>query len=186
VQSKHKESLGRWSLAQSKLIGIIFSDLSGKIVDANDRFLQMVGYTREDLRSGRIRWSEMTPPEYYSLDERAIEELRNARGCTPFEKEYIRKDGSRVLVLLGAALLKGSQQDCICFVLDISRAKGLEAERQQAEAALSESEKRFRVMADTALVMIWTSGPDKLCNYFNKPSRLYGTDAGTRARQRLG
>jgi len=157
------------SLAQSKLIGIIFSSLSGKIMDANDTFLQMVGYTREDLRSGRIRWSEMTPPEYYSLDERAIEELRNSRGCTPFEKEYIRKDGSRVPVLLGAALLEGSQQDCICFVLDISRAKRLEAERQQAEAALSESEKRFRVMADTAPVMIWTSGPDKLYNYFNKP-----------------
>ncbi|HEY9845867.1 MAG TPA: PAS domain S-box protein, partial [Candidatus Caenarcaniphilales bacterium] len=157
------------SLAQSKLIGIIFADLRGKITDANDTFLQMVGYKREDLHSGRFRWSEMTPPKYRPLDEQAIRELKTSGVCTPFEKEYIRQDGSRVPVLIGAALLEGSQEDCICFVLDIAERKRLEAERKRAEAALSESEKRFRVMADTAPVMIWTSGPDKLCNYFNQP-----------------
>ncbi len=111
----------------------------------------------------------MTPPEYRSLDESAIKELRSSGVCTPFEKEYIRQDGSRVPILLGAALLEGSQQDCICFVLDIAERKRLEAERKRAEAALGESEKRFRIMADTAPVMIWTSGPGKLCNYFNQP-----------------
>ncbi len=149
-------------LFNANIVGIIFPDLSGNILDANDAFLEMVGYTREDLRAGRVRWDTMTPPEYKPLDELSIEELRTSGVCTPFEKEYIRKDGSRVPVLLIGALLEGERERTVSFILDLS-------DRKQAIAQLRESEARFRHMADTAPVLIWMSGTNKLCNYFNQP-----------------
>lgn len=281
-------------LFDANIVGIIFPDLSGNIFDANDAFLDMVGYTREDLLAGRVRWDVMTPPEYRHVSDRSIEELKTFGVCSPFEKEYIRKDGSRVPVLLIAALLEGSEQNNVSFILDLSERKRAEQERaqllereqaarsvaeaarkqvsliiesitdgflafdsewrftylnhegartlgrppeellgknlweefpelsntsfgqlyqrvfaervaleledyyppfeawfavraypteigglslyfrnisdrKQTESALRESEERFRHMADTAPVLIWMSGPDKLCNYFNKP-----------------
>jgi PAS domain S-box-containing protein len=158
-----RESEARFRrLFESNIIGIIFPDLSGNILEANDAFLKTVGYTREELTAGKVRWDTITPPEYRPLDERALKELRTSGVCAPFEKEYICKDGSRVPVLLAGALLEGSKERTVCFVLDLS-------DRKQAEEALRESEERFRNMADIAPVMIWMSGVDKLCNYFNKP-----------------
>ncbi|WP_228060489.1 MULTISPECIES: PAS domain S-box protein [unclassified Coleofasciculus] len=148
-------------LVESNIIGICFPDLEGNILDANDAFLQMVGYTREELHRGKINWRAMSPPEYQELDDRKVEELRAFGTCTPFEKEYVRKDGSRIPILVGAALLEESEQDTVAFIIDLS-------DRKEAEAALRESEARFRQMADTAPILIWMSSPDKLCNYFNK------------------
>ncbi len=113
-------------LVDSNIIGIIFWQLDGTVTDANDAFLAMVGYTREDLLSGKIRWPDMTPPEYRAVDERAAEELRTTGSTTPFEKQYARKDGSRVSVMLAAAMFEGSQDKGVAFVLDISERKQLE------------------------------------------------------------
>ncbi|MEH2451018.1 ATP-binding protein [Nostoc sp.] len=88
-------------LVESNIIGVIVADLNGSIIEANDAFLQMLNYTREDFRSGRICWGEITPPQYIEVSERAIQELRITGGCKPFEQEYIRKDGSLILALLG-------------------------------------------------------------------------------------
>ncbi|WP_199333874.1 PAS domain S-box protein [Oculatella sp. FACHB-28] len=149
-------------LVDSNIIGVITANLNGSVLEANDAFLQIIGYTREDLNQGKIRWNEMTPPEYQQATEQSQHELRTLGFCHSFEKEYIRKDGSRVPIVIGSALLDGSPDTMIGFVLDVS-------DRKQAEAALRESEARFRYMADTAPVLIWMSGPDKLCNYFNQP-----------------
>ena len=137
VESQLRQSESKFrSLVDSNIIGIIFWDMNGNIIDANDFFLNMVNYTRDDLLSGRINWLEMTPPEYLRLDTEKIAELRAIRTAFPWEKEYIRSDGSRVPVLLGGALLQGSQDRGISFVLDISRRKQAESELQKNQQLL--------------------------------------------------
>lgn len=135
-------------IKESNIIGIFSANFEGSITSANDAFLQMLGYTREDLLAGRIRWDRMTPPEYQQVSQRSQHELRTVGFCTPFEKEYIRKDGSRVPILLGFVLR--DDQTVIGFVLNRSESKRNEAERQQAEAALRESEERLRLALTAA------------------------------------
>ncbi len=124
-------------LVEANLIGVIFADFSGNITEANDTFLNMVGYTREDLRAGKVRWLDMTPPEYAEDDAQARAQIRLTGVCTPHEKEYIRKDGSRVPILTGSALLEGSEQDCVSFVVDLTWHKHAET---QIQASLREKE----------------------------------------------
>src|SRR5690606_23885668 len=82
-------------LPESNVIGVHFSDLDGNIMEANDAFLDLVGYTRQQMLEGGLRWNTLTAAEYRHLDEEAIEELRRSRVCMPYEKEYIRSDGAR-------------------------------------------------------------------------------------------
>lgn len=121
-------------LVEANIIGVLLAGPNGAVMEANDAFLKMVGYTREDLHQGLINWSEMTPAEYISQDEQVLQELAIAGSCAPFEKEYIRKDGSRVPILLGAAQLEHDELAWVCFVLDLTESKKIEALlRQQAE-----------------------------------------------------
>jgi PAS domain S-box-containing protein len=102
------------------LIAGIVSGEFDRIPEANDAFLQLVGYTREDLLSGRLQWPDLTPPEYFALDELAHEEGLRFGACAPFEKELIRKDGSRLQVLVATAVLKLSPFRWITFVQELS------------------------------------------------------------------
>ncbi|MBD1832105.1 PAS domain-containing protein [Cyanobacteria bacterium FACHB-472] len=121
-------------LAESNILGVIVADFSGNITDANDAFLQMVGYTREEFNQGKVRWDTMTPPEYLPLDEEKILELQASGSSTSWEKEYICKDGSRISILVGMALLEEPENTCVCFVLDLTERKLLEESlRQQAQ-----------------------------------------------------
>ncbi len=120
-------------LVAADIIGIITADLDGKILEANNAFLRMVGYDKDDLKAG-LRWDDLTPAEYQHLDQVASQEIRTSGACRLFEKEYIRKDGQRIPVLLGGAIIEGSQDTCIAFVLDLTERKQLEvALRRQAE-----------------------------------------------------
>lgn len=132
VESQLRQSEAKFrTIVDSNIIGIIYWDINGNITDANGAFLNIVNYTRDDLLSGRINWQEMTPPEYRSQDEEKLAELAATSKVSPFEKEFIRRDGSRVPILLGAALSEGSQEFGVSFVLDIT-------DRKRAEAALKE------------------------------------------------
>ena len=111
---------------ESGMIGALYFKMDGSITEANDKFLEMVGYTREDLQAGRIKWDKMTPPEYRPLEEYAIAKLKATGMATPYEKEYIRKDGSRIPIILGAATLDRAHDDGVAFVLDITEQKKAE------------------------------------------------------------
>jgi formate hydrogenlyase transcriptional activator len=104
--------------AESTIAGIVSGEFD-RIPEANDAFLDLVGYTRDDLHSGRLHWPDLTPPEYIALDEIAHEEGLRFGACTPFEKELIRKDGTRVPVLVATAVLKLSPFRWITFVQDL-------------------------------------------------------------------
>jgi PAS domain S-box-containing protein len=97
----------------SSVVGMLFADFQGNIIDANARFLEMVGYTREDFQSGAIDWLAMTPPEYLEKDYACMEYLIKHRQIDPWEKEYYRKDGSRISIMIGAALLQGENNETI-------------------------------------------------------------------------
>ena len=94
--------LRREDAEQSTIAGV-FSGEFDHITEANDAFLQMVGYSREDLVAGRLHGPDLTPPEYVALDELAHEEGLRFGACTPYEKELLRKDGMRVRVLVTTA-----------------------------------------------------------------------------------
>jgi PAS domain S-box-containing protein len=97
-------------------------------MEANDEFLRIVGYTREQLQRGELNWIDMTPPEYQSLDEKGIEEAQATGACTPYEKEFWRRDGSRIPVLIGYVLLAQNRQESVAFILDLTVGKQLERE----------------------------------------------------------
>jgi PAS domain S-box-containing protein len=115
-------------LVESNVVGIVVGDLEGRILEANDAFLRMVGYDREDLASGRLRGTDLTPAECRDRDERAIVELKANGVFQPYEKEYFRKDGSRVPILQGGALFEDSGNEGVAFVLDLSEQKRAEDE----------------------------------------------------------
>jgi PAS domain S-box-containing protein len=104
---------------ESNMMGVMFWDLSGVITEANDAFLGMIGYTREDLRAGRIRWDYISRPDLRHLDEQAIAEMHRTGKSQPFARQFIRKNGQQVTLLFGAALLEGSQTHTVCFALNV-------------------------------------------------------------------
>jgi PAS domain S-box-containing protein len=126
-------------LFDANIIGIIIWNFEGQILDANSEFLRMVGYDQDDLLSGRVSWADMTPPEWRDRDALVLGELNDKGAMQPFEKEYIRKDGSRIPVLIGVANLEGAENQGVAFVLDLT-------ERKRAEAEARESERRLRNM----------------------------------------
>ncbi len=129
-------------LYESGMIGVLYFDLDGLITEANDKFLDLVGYAREDLRAGGLHWRDMTPPEYHALDEHAVAELRASGVDTPYEKEYVRKDGSRVSILIGAAMFDDERHRGIAFVVDITSRKEAEKALRDANEKLLEADRR--------------------------------------------
>jgi PAS domain S-box-containing protein len=139
-------------LVDSNIIGIFFSGLEGLVLEANDAFLHLVGQNRDDLVSGRIRWTDLTPPEWRERDRRALAELSSNTIAQPYEKEFFRKDGSRVPVLVGGALFEEGGDEGVAFVLDLT-------DRKCAEEALLESEYKLRQIIDTVPGFLWSGDP---------------------------
>src|SRR5262249_50233990 len=124
-------------LVESNIVGIFIWDLAGGILEANDAFLRMIGHDREDLVAGRLRWTKITPREWGDGDAQLLRELKSTGILQPFEKEYFRKDGSRVPVLIGVATFEEGGSQGVAFVLDLTA-------RKRAEGEARESERRYR------------------------------------------
>ncbi|MBC7453743.1 MAG: AAA family ATPase, partial [Massilia sp.] len=113
-------------LVDANIIGVIFTDTSGAISEANDAFLHLSGYSRQDLSTGKLHLTTLASPEYLAADKLAIEALQKTGTCVPYEKQYIRKDGSFAPVLIGSAMIEGSHDQLVSFVLDLSERKKAE------------------------------------------------------------
>ncbi|MCP3475613.1 AAA family ATPase [Bradyrhizobium sp. CCGUVB1N3] len=138
-------------LVDANVIGITIWQLGGQILDANDAFLRIVGYDREDLILGRLHWTDLTPPEWLERQERLwIPELKMIGTVQPFEQEYFRKGGSRVPVLIGMAAFDEQREQGVCFVVDLT-------ERKRSEEAQRESEERFRTLVQFSFDVYWES-----------------------------
>jgi PAS domain S-box-containing protein len=127
-------------LVNTDVIGIVHWTVDGKIVDANDAFLQMVGYSREDLVSGRVWWTDLTPPEWREQDERFTVELKRTGFLHPYEKEYFAKNGVRVPVMISTSMFEGNSNDGVAYIVDLTERKRAERERErlrQLEADLA-------------------------------------------------
>ena len=124
-------------LVDANIIGVVITDLDGPIIDANDAFLDMLGYSRDDLLSGRLRWTTVTPVEWHAATARAAAEIRSTGRCATYEKEYVRKDGSRVSALVGGTAFEDTRSHSVSFVLDLSERKRSEEGLQRAHAELA-------------------------------------------------
>ncbi|WP_036478154.1 response regulator [Myxosarcina sp. GI1] len=153
-------------LVESNIIGIICADLNGNIIEANDAFLKMVGYNRQSLQGGLLGLDEITPSKYQHLDRAAKEQLLESGSCNPFEKEFICRDGRYISVMVGGALLEGSQE-AISFVLDLSDYK-------QAQQKIFEQAALLEITTDAIIVREL----DNTIRFWNKGAEnLYGWQA---------
>jgi PAS domain S-box-containing protein len=158
-------------LVEANVIGIVFWNLDGTVTEANEAFLQMLQYDREDLISGRVRWTEMTPPEWRDRDRLAVTDLKATGIFQPFEKEYFRKDGSRVPVLLGGAFFEGSESDGVAFIIDLSDEKRAEKALRRSESYLAEAQRLTRTGS-------WAFDPSRPEEIYSSSeyNRIYGFD----------
>jgi PAS domain S-box-containing protein len=148
-----KESAERLrTVLDANPIGMVYGDIHGQFTESNDAFLSIIGYTREEFASGGIDWKAITPPEYLPGDVERIAETRRTGTCAPYEKEYIRKDGSRVPVYVGYTLLGGTRDESVAFILDLTA-------RKQAERTVRETEERLRLALASADIGTWEMDP---------------------------
>jgi PAS domain S-box-containing protein len=129
---------------ESGFINIAFFTTDGRITDANDAFLQLVGFSRQELNAGLLRWDRLTPPEWLPRTYQAMEQLKATGRIHPYEKEYFRRDGSRFWGLFGGAKLEG-RPEAVAFVLDISEQKRAEVALREREAQLAFAQRAGRV-----------------------------------------
>lgn len=127
-------------------VGVVFFDLAGGITDANDAFLRMIGYTREELEAGAVRYENLTPREWTWRDEQTIHELLERGESIPFEKQYTHKDGSLIWIHCSGKML--DEHTAVEFIIDVTQ-------RKQTEKALVGSEERLRLAVGNADIGFW-------------------------------
>jgi diguanylate cyclase (GGDEF)-like protein/PAS domain S-box-containing protein len=154
--------------AESNTIGVFCWDIDGNIIDANDAFADIVGYSRQALLAAKIKWTDLTAPEYRAADRHALRELLRTGSVMPYEKELLCKNGERVQVMIGGGFFAGTQERGIAFVLDLRR-------HRYVEQALRESEERYRVITEAANDAIITVDESNVIVQLNPAAeRIFG------------
>jgi PAS domain S-box-containing protein len=156
-------------LVDANIVGVVIWDLEGKALEANDAFLAMVGYSREDVVAGRLQRHDLTPAEWQAATRRAVDQIRTEGRCEVFEKEYLRKDGGRVPVLVGGAALDETRTRAVSFVLDLTERRRSQEALQRAHAELA------HISRVTALGELAAS----IAHEVNQPIAAAITDAST-------
>jgi PAS domain S-box-containing protein len=146
-------------------------NLEGAITEANEAFLQMVQYTREDVGSGRLRWTDLTPAEWREQDKRAIADLQATGTFQPLEKEYFRKDGSRAPVVVGGAFFEGSRNEGVAFVLDLTEQKRAQEALRRSESYLAQAQRVAHIGT-----LAWEVPGRKALYLSDEWYRIYGLD----------
>jgi PAS domain S-box-containing protein len=159
VGTEYRSSLERFLAADS--IAMIRASLTGAIIDVNQAFTDMLGYTKEEALSGALQWTEITPPEWKPSDDLACEQILQTGNAAAYAKELVHKDGHKVPVMLAVGGADPEGEDCLCLFVDISEQK-----RKEAELKLSEAQ--FRLLAESIPQMVFTVGADGATDYFNK------------------
>lgn len=127
-----RESETRWRrFVDANVVGVVVLE-NGRFIEANDMFLKLLGYSREELLSGEVTWEDLTPPEHRERGEQAYQELLEKGSITPFEKQYVTRSGDRVSVMVGSAALDVEQKRWVSFVVDITERKRAQTEVEQA------------------------------------------------------
>jgi PAS domain S-box-containing protein len=168
LESRERK-IGR--LIDSNIIGVVIWDMDGRLLDANDAFLRMLGYDREDVKAG-LRWLDMTPPDWqevyarYEAEELAATGMMQAR-----EKEYFRKDGSRVPVLIGAACFEDQPNQGVAYILDLTRQKQTEEALRRSEAHLAQAQRLAHVGS-----WVWQVAGPEVVHLSDECYRVYGFD----------
>jgi PAS domain S-box-containing protein len=156
-------------LSESGIVGVVVHDLGrddrvlgrdNRVVEVNDALLDMLGYSRDEILAGRVAWKDLTPTEWSEVDARAIDQLVESGIGDLREKEFVRKDGKRVPVLMGSAMLEGEARQCISFVLDLT-------ERKEAERGRREAERRSQRIVESAMVGMWIFGVEGRTTFMN-------------------
>jgi PAS domain S-box-containing protein len=165
-------------LVDSNIVGVLIWNLDGQIHEANDAFLNMLQYGRDDLVAGGVRWTALTPAEWRERDERATANLRSTGTVQPYEKEFFRKDGSRVAVLIGGALFDSRGNDGVAFALDLSDHKRDEAEIRTLKDQLYRENLALRDEVDRAFMFEEIVGSsDTLKIALSRLARVAPTDS---------
>ena len=159
----------------ARIVGLLYTRFDGVITEANDAFLDIIGYTRSDLEGGKISWVDMTPPEHADVSQLALSQLKATGICEPFSKEYWRKDGTRVWVLLGSSLLKnGDHAQILTYVINITNLK--EAEKREQELYIKmqhQQQEMFRILNDAPIAIVIRRGPELKVEYANQTALSY-------------
>jgi PAS domain S-box-containing protein len=134
-------------MVESNIIGVVFWHADGRIADANDAFLDLLGRSRDELRSGQLRWDRLTPPGHEDTDARSADEMRRTGRCRAHEKEFWHRDGRRITVLVGTAFLDGQRDSAVAYVLDLTERKRADLERRAREAAEAASAAKGEFLA---------------------------------------
>lgn len=159
----------------SNMIGMIFSNLEGDITDANDAFLKMLGYERSDLHDHPLRWTDITPKEYLSISYWAVEQLTKNGTCPPFEKQYYRKSGEQVPVLMGSAVfMENNQQIVVSYIIDLTQQKAAEKRRAELQQLIKKQQDEFyRIFTNAPALINIKRGPDLTYEFVNKAFEEY-------------
>jgi PAS domain S-box-containing protein len=149
----------------SDILGIMFWEVDGGVTDANDYFLGMIGYSREELIAGSIRWTELTPPEHLVADRLALAEIHVRGACTTYEKEYLRQDGTRLPILIGGGLLPGTGMQGVSFVMDISERRRSEALKDRLANFVESSVDAIFSRDIDGLITSWNPAAETIFGY---------------------